>query len=147
MSGSYQTTFQKERNILLNRPLSEEQTAALGILAIAQVGDSVHDLMVRTRLCARGIAKAEDVHTMRVSFVNARAQALAAERLVPLLNEEESLVFRRGRNAQPGNIPSSANRAEYMSATALEALFGWLWLRGKTDRLRELFEVIIDEKP
>ena len=126
-------------------PLKEKQIAALGILAVASVGDSVYDLLVRTRLCAGGIARAEDVHTMRIAYVNARAQAKAVERLVPLLDEEECSVLRRGRNAQPGSIPPSATRAEYQSATALEALFGWLWLRGRTERLRELFEVIADE--
>jgi ribonuclease-3 family protein len=83
------------------------------------------------------------VHTLRVRYVNARAQALAAERLLPLLSEEEAALFRRGRNARPGNIPASANRAEYQASTALEALFGWLWLSGRHERLRELFEAII----
>jgi ribonuclease-3 family protein len=129
---------------MLSTPLSENQIAALGILAIASVGDSVYDLMVRARLCADGIAKAEEVHTMRVSFVNARAQAKAAERLSPLFTKEEAAVFRRGRNAETGNIPQAASRAEYQAATALESLFGWLYLRGRSDRLRELFEVIID---
>jgi ribonuclease-3 family protein len=99
--------------------------------------------MVRTQLCAEGAARAKDVHTLRVKQVNARAQAAAAERLVPLLNGEEAPVYRRGRNARPGNIPASANRAEYQAATALEALFGWLWLSGRQERLRELFQAII----
>jgi ribonuclease-3 family protein len=130
---------------MLFQPMEEKRINALGILAVASVGDSVYDLMVRTRLCADGIAKAEGVHTMRVKQVNARAQAGAAGRLAPLLTEEEAAVFRRGRNARPGSIPVSASRAEYQSATALEALFGWLWLNGRTDRLRELFEVVVNE--
>ena len=126
-------------------PLGEKQIGALGILAVASVGDSVYDLLVRTRLCADGIARAEDVHTMRVARVNARAQAKAVRRLLPLLDEREAAVFRRGRNAQSSNVPPSASRAEYQSATALEALFGWLWLSGQTARLQQLFEVIADE--
>ncbi|MCL1806156.1 MAG: ribonuclease III [Oscillospiraceae bacterium] len=127
------------------KPLSQHQINALGILAVASVGDSVYDLLVRTRLCKQGFAQAEDVHTMRVKHVNARAQALAAERVLPLLTDEEAAVFRRGRNAQPGSIPASASRAEYQSATALEALFGWLWLSGRIERIYELFEGAIDE--
>jgi ribonuclease-3 family protein len=126
--------------------LDEKQTDALGVSAVASVGDSVYDLMVRTRLCADGITKGQDVHAMRVTFVNARAQAAAAERLKPLLTDKELTVFRRGRNTKPGHIPPSSDRAEYQAATALEALFGWLWLTGKTDRLSELFEVVIREK-
>jgi len=132
---------------MVSSPLSQEQINALGILAIASVGDCVYDLMVRARLCAGGIAKAGDVHTMRVSHVNARAQARAAERLMPLLSEEEAAVFRRGRNAETGSVPQAARRTEYQSASALEALFGWLYLSGRCDRLRELFEVSIDETP
>ena len=130
---------------MLSAPMPEERINALGVLAVASVGDSVYDLMVRARLCAGGIAKAENVHTMRVSRVNARAQAKAAKRLAPLLTDEEAAVFRRGRNAETKNIPQAAARAEYQYATALEALFGWLYLSGREDRLRELFEVIADE--
>jgi ribonuclease-3 family protein len=124
---------------MIHDALTEKEIDSLGILAVASVGDSVYDLMVRTRLCAEGASRAKDVHTLRVKYVNARAQALAAERLLPLLNEDEASVFRRGRNAQPGNIPASANRAEYQAATAMEALFGRLWLSGRHERLRELF--------
>ncbi|MDR0293035.1 MAG: ribonuclease III [Oscillospiraceae bacterium] len=130
---------------MLSSPLTDSQLASLGILAVASVGDSVFDLMVRARLCADGTARAEDLHRRRVELVNARAQSVAAQKLVPLLSEEESAVFRRGRNAQPGSIPPSASRGEYQNATALEALFGWLYLNGRPDRLRELFEVIIGE--
>ncbi|MDR0326257.1 MAG: ribonuclease III [Oscillospiraceae bacterium] len=126
--------------------MDEKQINALCILAVASVGDSVYDLMVRTSLCAEGIARAEELHTKRVSYVNARAQSKAAERLMPLLTEKEAAVLRRGRNAQPGGIPPSASRAEYQSATALEALFGWLWLGGHTERLQELFEVVFNEE-
>jgi ribonuclease-3 family protein len=129
---------------MLTAPLSEEQINSLGILAMASVGDSVYDLMVRARLCAGGIARAGEVHNKRIAHVNARSQAKAAERLVPLLSTGEAAVFRRGRNAQTGNVPPSASRAEYQSATALEALFGWLYLSGRTERLCELFEVIAD---
>ena len=128
---------------MLINTMTEKEIDALGILAVASVGDSVYDLLVRTRLCAEGAALAKEVHTLRVKYVNARAQAEASVRLLPLLNEEEATVFRRGRNAKTGNIPPSANRAEYQAATALEALFGWLWLGGKHERLRELFEEVI----
>ncbi|MDR1669486.1 MAG: ribonuclease III [Oscillospiraceae bacterium] len=124
---------------MLFTPLTENQISALGILAVASVGDSVYDLMVRVKLCAEGVARAEEVHNKRVEYVNARTQAKAARTLVPLLSPEEAGIFRRGRNAQTGSVPPSASKAEYQAATALEALFGWLCLSGRDDRLRELF--------
>ena len=66
------------------------------------------------------------------------------ERLLPLLTDEEADVYRRGRNTAPHSVPRAATRAQYQSATGLEALFGWLYLQGRTDRLNELFEAIMD---
>ena len=76
--------------------------------------------------------------------VSAPAQAAAMERLLPLLTDEEADVYRRGRNTAPHSVPRAATRAQYQSATGLEALFGWLYLQGRTDRLNELFEAIMD---
>ena len=70
--------------------------------------------------------------------------AAAMERLLPLLTDEESDVYRRGRNTAPHSVPRAATRAQYQSATGLEALFGWLYLQGRTDRLNELFDHIMD---
>ena len=66
--------------------------------------------------------------------------------LLPLLSEEESDVFRRGPQRQPPPpFPQHASREEYAAATALEALFGWLYLNGRTGRLNELFGTIMEE--
>lgn len=78
-----------------------------------------------------------------MQYVPAPAQAAAAARILPLLDEEESGVFRRGRNTAPHSGPRAASREEYQTATALEALFGWLYLQGRTDRLNELFSAIM----
>ena len=78
-----------------------------------------------------------------MQYVPAPAQAAAAARILPLLDEEESGVFRRGRNTAPPSVPRAASREEYQTATALEALFGWLYLQGRTDRLNELFSAIM----
>ena len=76
----------------------------------------------------------------------APAQAAAVERLLPLLTQEEADVYRRGRNTAPHSVPRAASRGEYQAATGLEALFGWLYLQGRTERLNELFEVIMAEE-
>ena len=76
----------------------------------------------------------------------APAQARAVERILPLLTGEEGDVFRRGRNTSPHSVPQNASRADYQAATGLEALFGWLWLQGRTERLNQLFAVIMEEE-
>lgn len=129
---------------MLTDPLSPEQLQGMSLLTLASVGDCVYDLMVRTRLCAHGATRAYALHRGRVSRVNARAQAIAAGGILPLLTSEEADIFRRGRNAQTGSRPKTATCEEYQTATALEALLGWLYLRGQDERLRVLFEVLME---
>ena len=118
---------------------------ALSSLGLAHLGDSVFEVMVRAWLCLHGKAKARELHRATVKYVSAPAQAAAMERLRPLLSPEEEDVFRRGRNTAPHSVPRAASRGEYQAATGLEALFGWLYLQGRTDRLNELFAQIMQE--
>jgi len=108
-------------------------------LALAFIGDAVFDLLVRGALLEQPARPQRQLHRESARLVNARAQAELAKKILPLLDEEEADIFRRGKNAKPGHIPRGFTRAEYALATALEALFGWLWLNGKWDRARELF--------
>ena len=127
----------------LNR--SADEIRAVSNLGLAHVGDCVFELMVRSWLCIHGKATNRGLHKATVKYVAAPAQAAAAARIVPLLSEEEADVFRRGRNSSPHTIPKAASREEYQMATALEALFGYLWLKGETERLNELFETMMEE--
>ena len=77
--------------------------------------------------------------------MRAEYQAACAEKILPRLTEEELAVFRRGRNAQVHTVPHHASRAQYGTATALEALFGWLYLSGRRQRVSELFDVMMEE--
>ena len=79
-----------------------------------------------------------------MAIVCAESQAKRAEKILPLLTEEEAGVFRRGRNANVHTVPSHASRAQYAEATALEALLGWLYLSGRKDRVSELFGVMME---
>lgn len=117
---------------------------AISSLGLAHLGDCVYELMVRSWLCLHGKATSKGLHRAAVRYVAAPAQAKAAEKLLPLLTEEEGDVFRRGRNTSPHTVPKAASRADYQTATALEALFGYLYLQGKTGRLNELFGVIME---
>lgn len=123
---------------------SREELLNMSSLGLAHLGDGVFELMVRAWLCLHGKVKVKDLHRAIVRYVAAPAQAAAMERLLPLLTDEEADVYRRGRNTAPHSVPRAATRAQYQSATGLEALFGWLYLQGRTDRLNELFEAIMD---
>ena len=125
--------------------LDRDRLLALSSLGLAHLGDSVFEVMVRSWLVLHGKAKAKDLHRATVRYVAAPAQAAAVERLLPLLTQEEADVYRRGRNTAPHSVPRAASRGDYQAATGLEALFGWLYLQGRTERLNELFEVIMAE--
>lgn len=124
---------------------SADQIRAVSNLGLAHVGDCVYELMIRSWLCLHGKATNRGLHKATVKYVSAPAQAKAAEKILSQLTPEEADVFRRGRNSSPHTIPKAASREEYQTATALEALFGYLWLKGEIDRLNELFELIMEE--
>ena len=118
---------------------------SLSTLGLAHLGDGVYEVMVRSWLVLHGKAKAKDLHRATVKYVAAPAQAERFERLRSLLTQEEEDVFRRGRNTDPHSVPKAASRAQYQTATGLEALFGWLYLQGRTERLNELFAAMMEE--
>ena len=124
--------------------VSPDQLRAISTLGLAHLGDGVFELMVRSWLCLHGKATSKGLHKATVRYVAAPAQAQAVEKILPLLTEEEGDVFRRGRNTSPHSVPQNASRADYQAATGLEALFGWLWLQGCTERLNELFAVMME---
>ena len=111
------------------------------------MGDAVYELLVRSYLCAQGRATGKELHRSAVELVRAEAQSQRAERILPLLTEEELHVFKRGRNAHVNTIPHSASRSEYLRATALECLLGHLYLTGQTDRINQLFCAMMEETP
>ena len=126
----------------LNMPRDELMNVSS--LGLAHLGDSVFEVLVRSWVCTHGTAKIKDLHKQTVRFVAAPAQAQMAEKILSVLTPEESDVFRRGRNAAPHSIAKSATRSQYQTATALEALFGWLWLQGRTGRINELFAAMME---
>ncbi len=124
--------------------LERDQLLSLSTLGLAHLGDGVFEVMVRSWLILHGRAKVKDLHRATVQYVSAPAQARRLEKILPLLSEEDHDVFRRGRNTAPHSVPKAASRGEYQAATGLEALFGWLYLQGRTDRLNELFEIMME---
>ena len=125
--------------------LPEDDIRAISSIGLAHIGDGVYELLVRTYLCAHGKATGKELHRATVQLVCAPEQARRAQRILPLLTEEEQEVYRRGRNAHVHSIPQHASRTEYQQATALEALLGWLYLGGRRERINELFETMMEE--
>ena len=124
--------------------MPRDELLSMSSLGLAHLGDGVFEVMVRSWLCLRGKARPRDLHRATVKYVSAPAQAAAIERLLPILTEQEADVYRRGRNTAPHSVPQNASRADYQAATGLEALFGWLYLQGRTDRLNELFQCVME---
>lgn len=125
--------------------LTEDELRAISSVGLAHCGDAVYELLVRSWLCAHGRATGKSLHRATVELVRAGAQAVRADRVLPLLTEEEQAVFKRGRNAHVHTVPASASRADYLKATALECLLGYLYLRGERERISQLFAVMMEE--
>ena len=119
----------------VHTPLDGADLSALGVLNLAHVGDGVYELLVRSHLVRQGAMKLADQHRRTISFVSAPAQAAALELLLPALTEEERAITRRGRNTRVHGCPAGCSIAQYHAATALETLFGWLWLAGRPARI------------
>lgn len=122
-------------------PMTEEAARLLNPLQLAFIGDTVWDLLVRTRLVYRG-RNLRHLHQDAVARVNAAAQAAALRRLEDQTTDAEADILRRGRNAHARHpVPRNQNPADYASATALEALIGYLYLTGQDERLLYLFDL------
>ncbi len=127
--------------------MTELEVEKLSTLSLAHVGDGVYELLVRTMLCKPGVGRVNDLHKKTVALVKAPAQAAAMERILPMLTEKELAVYKRGRNTKTHAAPGKASVGEYHSATGLETLFGYLYLRGENDRIRALFDKIMEDEP
>lgn len=130
---------------LLHPVMEEEKLGGITNLGLAHMGDAVYEVLVRTWLCMHGRVTSRGLHKETVAYVAAPAQARAMEKIMPLLSERELAVYKRGRNTRVKSVPQHAEIAQYHAATGLECLFGWLWLRGDTVRIEELFASIMEE--
>ena len=126
--------------------LQDDQIRAISSIGLAHLGDAVYELLVRAWLCAHGRATGKGLHRSAVELVKAPAQAARAEKILPILTEAELAVYKRGRNAHVHTIPHNASRSDYLKATALECLLGWLYLQGEQERINELFAAMMEEE-
>ena len=125
--------------------MRDDDLRAMSSIGLAHMGDAVFEILVRGWLCAHGKATGKGLHRATITLVCAESQANKAEKILPDLTEEELSVFKRGRNAPVKSVPNHASRAQYAEATALEALLGWLYLKGRKDRINELFGKMMEE--
>lgn len=113
-------------------------------LTLSFIGDGVYDLMVREYVISLANRPVGQLNKRKVNVVNCKFQAECAEILEPHLTEEETVIYKRGRNANVHSVPKNANRQDYHTATGFEALFGYLYLKKDITRLRELFGLIVE---
>ncbi len=125
--------------------LPKQDIDAISNLGLAHMGDCVFEILCRAYLCARGEKTVDRLHRDTIQMVKATSQAKFADKLLPMLTEEELTWYRRGKNAHVHAVPKSATPAEYAKATGLEALFGALYLAGRTERLNQLFKAVMED--
>ncbi len=128
------TTAQKE---------TAKNPKLLNPVTLAYIGDGIYELLVRSMVVAEnGSMPAYMLHKTSVDFVCAEAQSIGADAIQPLLDEEEEAIYKRGRNSTSSKVPKHADPCDYRKATGLEALFGYLYLVDRQERIKQLFEVI-----
>lgn len=120
--------------------LPDQDIRTYSPLTLAYIGDGVYELVIRTMVVERANRPANELHKLTTKYVKAEAQAKMILALKEELTEEEADVFKRGRNAKPYTTAKNASKADYHKATGFEALMGYLYLTGQTDRMISLIQ-------
>ena len=118
--------------------LGQKDVNAMPALTLAYLGDCIYELVIRTVLVERGITHVSELNRAAVSYVRASAQKDIFFAIENELDEEETAVYKRGRNVKSSSCPKNASVADYHTATGFEALMGYLYAKGRTERLLEL---------
>lgn len=113
-------------------------------LNLAFIGDGVYDLLVREYLVTHSSAHVGELNRQKVELVNCKSQAAFMKQIMENLTEEELEVYKRGRNTKVNSASKHSTLSDYHAATGMEALFGFLYLKGRQERINELFTLIID---
>ena len=124
--------------------LSEAEIKAISNLGLAHMGDCVFEILCRAYLCAKGEKTVDRLHRDTINMVKATSQAVFADKMLPLLNEEELAYYRRGKNSHVHAVPKSATPAQYAKATGVETRFGYLFLSGQKERANEIFNIVME---
>ena len=125
--------------------MDDKTINSIPTLNLAFIGDGVYDLLVREYLVTHSSAHVGELNKLKVSMVNCKSQAEYMKLISEHLTEEEAAVYKRGRNTKVNSASKHSTISDYHSATGMEALFGWLYLKGRTERINELFALIIEK--
>ncbi len=124
--------------------MDDRTLRSIPTLNLAFIGDGVYDLLVREYLVTGSAARVGELNKLKVDMVNCKSQAAYMKLMMEHLTEEEAEVYKRGRNTKVHSASKHSTLSDYHEATGLEALFGWLYLKGKHERINELFTLIIN---
>lgn len=114
-------------------------------LTLAYIGDAIYELVIRTILVEKGNTQVNKLHNRASRLVKASAQSAMIDKLKPHLTEEETAVFKRGRNAKSYTMAKNASMSDYRRATGFEALMGYLYLTEQWERMLELIKTGMEE--
>lgn len=115
-------------------------------LALAYIGDSVYDLLVKRYFVMKSNMQTEKYHKKVSSIVSANSQAEFIEGYMDSLTEDEQAVFKRARNSSPHTKAKNASLQNYLKATGFEAILGYLYLSGQNERLYEIVDKSVEGK-
>ena len=124
--------------------MEKQDIRTISPLTLAYIGDSVFDLTIKTMVVGQGNAPVNKMHKKVSEIVKAHGQVLMYEAIKDILTEDESSVFKRGRNAKSYTSAKNATKIDYRIATGYEALIGYLYLQDKMDRVLELINIGLD---
>ncbi len=126
------------------REFTEKEARLLNPLQLALVGDGVYELFIRNYILSENIElTAHKIHVKAIGYVKAKSQSAIMHEIEDKLTEDESYIFKRGRNAKSATVPKNADVRDYRMATGFEALVGYLYLTGDTERLEFIFNSAI----
>ena len=114
-------------------------------VTLAYIGDAIYEVLIREMLIKKGIQKVDNLHKEAIKYTSAVGQNKAVLIIKDQLTDEEFAIFKRGRNASGDRKARNASVIEYRQATGLEALFGFLYLDKRFDRIYALLEGIMKE--
>lgn len=114
-------------------------------VTLAYIGDAIYEVLIREILLQKGLQKVDHLHKLAIQYTSAVGQSKAVEQIYDLLSDQEIAIFKRGRNANGDRKAKNASILEYRQATGLEALFGYLYLEKKFERIYQLLNEIIKE--
>lgn len=129
---------------LRTKEFTEKEARLLNPLQLALVGDGVYELFIRNSILSKNLElSAHKMHVKAIGYVKAKSQSIIMHEIEDKLTESESYIFKRGRNAKSATVPKNADVRDYRTATGFEALVGYLYLIGDTERLEFIFNTAL----